>query len=361
MGGSSLDISIRGDNYDDVAVLSNRLLTELEGIDGLAEIKLSIPNTEARLDITPDMTRIMSSGLPVTQLQQLQQEFMLMMIGGTVSEANIDGITHEIFLKGIAENLDSVETVKTLRIGYPQSVAIGDIATVKLDQHPDSVMRIDEKLAASISGLITAKDIGAVTQAVQEKIDSLPEIPGVEATMGGISEMMNESFSGMFISTLIAIVLAYLVLVVSFRSFLIPVIIMISLPLAVIGALLGLLIAGQTMGLSALMGVLMLVGIVLTNAIVLVSSVEQLRKKGFGAYDALIEGGRTRLRPILMTAITTMVAMLPLALGLGEGTVMSVELAVVVIGGLFTSTLLTLLVIPVIYSLVNRLRPTKSM
>jgi len=160
----------------------------------------------------------------------------------------------------------------------------------------------------------------------------------------------------MFIAIIVAIVLAYVVIVVTFRSFLIPLIIMVSLPLASMGALLGLLIAGQPLGVSALMGVLMLVGIVLTNAIVLIALVEQLRKGGVGTYDALVEGGRTRLRPILMAALTTMMAMLPLALGLGEGTIMAAELAVVVIGGLFSSTLLTLLVIPVIYSLFGGLR-----
>ncbi|MGB2582695.1 MAG: efflux RND transporter permease subunit, partial [Dehalococcoidia bacterium] len=135
-----------------------------------------------------------------------------------------------------------------------------------------------------------------------------------------------------------------------------PLIIMVSLPLASIGALLGLLITGHTLGMSAMMGVLMLVGIVLTNAIVLIALVEQLRKEGTSTYDALVEGGRTRLRPILMTALTTMFAMVPLAFGVGGGTLIAGELAVVVIGGLFSSTLLTLLVIPVIYSLVDGLR-----
>ena len=170
--------------------------------------------------------------------------------------------------------------------------------------------------------------------------------------------MMRESFSGMFIAIITAIVLAYAVIVVTFRSFLNPVIIMLSMPLAIVGALLGLLVTGHPLGISAMMGLLMLVGIVLTNAIVLIDYVEQLRKKGLGIHDALVEGGRIRLRPILMTALTTMVAMFPLAMGLGEGTIMAAELAVVVIGGLFSSTLLTLLVIPVIYSLVKRTTPT---
>ena len=131
---------------------------------------------------------------------------------------------------------------------------------------------------------------------------------------------------------------------------------MVSLPLASIGALLGLLIAGRPLGVSALMGILMLVGIVLTNAIVLLTFVDDRRKEGYSAHDALMDAGRIRLRPILMTALTTMIALVPIAVGLSEGVLMASELGVVVIGGLFSSTLLTLLVIPVLYSLTERFR-----
>jgi HAE1 family hydrophobic/amphiphilic exporter-1 len=145
--------------------------------------------------------------------------------------------------------------------------------------------------------------------------------------------------------------------VVSFRSLLNALIIMVSLPLASIGALIGLLIAGYPLGASAMMGMLMLVGIVLTNAIVLLALVDQQRKSGMSTYDALVHGGRTRIRPILMTALTTMIALVPLAVGLqGESVLIASELAIVVLGGLFSSTLLTLLVIPVIYSLTDIIR-----
>ncbi len=193
-----------------------------------------------------------------------------------------------------------------------------------------------------------------MNRAVQQEIDSLTVAPGVFISQGGTIEMMQESFSGMFIAIIVAILLAFAVIAVTFRSLVTPIVIIVSLPLASIGALLGLLIADQTLGISAMMGVLMLVGIVLTNAIVLIDLVERLRKQGMSIRDALVESGRTRMRPILMTALTTMIAMLPLALGLGEGTIISAELAIVVIGGLFSSTLLTLLVIPVMYSLFKR-------
>ena len=178
--------------------------------------------------------------------------------------------------------------------------------------------------------------------------------------MGGITEEMTESFSAMFIAIPIAMALAFIVLVITFRSLRNPLIIMISLPLAAIGALVGLLVTGRPLGVSGLMGVLMLVGIVLTNAVVLIAVVEQMRKDGISSYQALVEGARTRLRPILMTAITTMIAMLPLSFGLGQGVLMAAELATVVIGGLFSSTLLTLLVIPTVYAWVNRIPRTKS-
>ena len=353
MMGSGLDISIRGENYEDIARPAAQLFGELEGIAGIADLELDISSLEPKLNITPDPSKLISYGL--TQ-EQLSREFLMMSMGVTVAQASIEGRTYEVFLKGIAQDLNSAEMARELRVGWPKSVALGHIAAVELGEQPTSIQRIDQKLAASISGSITEEDVGAVNRAVQEKIDALPLAPGTEVTMGGTAEMMEESFSGMFIAIIVAILLAYAVIAVTFRSFLNPLIIMVSLPLASVGALLGLLVTGHPLGVSALMGVLMLVGIVLTNAIVLVTFVEQLRKRGMNIHAALVEAGRIRLRPILMTALTTMVAMLPLALGLGEGTVMSAELAIVVIGGLFTSTLLTLLVIPVIYSLFSNLR-----
>jgi hydrophobic/amphiphilic exporter-1 (mainly G- bacteria), HAE1 family len=168
---------------------------------------------------------------------------------------------------------------------------------------------------------------------------------------------MGESFSRMGIAILLAIIIVFIIVILMMRSVRNPLMIMISLPLAVIGALVGLAVTRYTLSISAMMGLLMLVGIVLTNAIVLVALIEQLRKNGMTTHDALVEGGKTRLRPILMTAMTTIFAMVPMAIGLGSGSMLTSDLAIVVIGGLFSSTLLTLFVIPVIYSLVHRPRP----
>lgn len=356
MMGGGLDVSVRGDNFQDVASVSENLVSELSGISGLADIELEISSVEPKLNIEIDQVKLLSSGLPQEQIAQIGQELFLMNLGGTVAQAEISGETVDIFVKGITPELTSAEMATELRIGFPVSVKLSDIASVELSEQPVSIQRIDQKLAASITGSITERDVGSVNRAVQQKINQLELPAGAEVEVGGTAEMMADSFSGMFIAIIVAALLAYAVIVVTFRSFINPIIIMMSLPLASIGALLGLLITGHPIGVSALMGVLMLVGIVLTNAIVLISLVERQQKEGMSTHDALIEGGKTRLRPILMTAITTMVAMVPIALGLGEGTLMAAELAIVVIGGLFSSTLLTLLVIPVIYSLVEGLR-----
>ena len=354
MGFSGLDVSVQGENQEDLANTTRQLVSRLQGVGGLANLESELTMVVPRLDIKLDPGKVAASGLPP---QQLQQEFYLLMMGGNMpgKVATIDGESYPIFIKGVASGLGDVTEAKAMKIGWPKSVALGDVAQVALLERPTHISHTDLKLSASVSAAITSKNVGAVNQAVQKEIDALPPHPGVEIKMGGVQEMMGESFSRMGIAILVAIVIAYLVVAVMTRSLLNPLIIMVSLPLASIGALMGLLYSGNTLGVSALMGVLMLIGIVLTNAIVLIALVEQLRRGGMSTHDALIEGGRTRLRPILMTALATILAMIPLAVGVCSGTVIAAELGVVVIGGLFSSTLLTLLVVPVVYSLVHRL------
>ena len=366
--GTGLDVSVSGEFADEVSTATALLFERLEAMDDILNLETDLSRVVPTLDIELDSEAVAARGLTE---QGLKQELALLMMGASVDgvSVNVDGDSFGIFIKGVVGQLgfgeDPVKALalaNDLRIGGALSVPLGDLAAVGLPERPTHVGHIDLNLAASITGQITAKDVGAVNRAVEDEIDAVQEelaelgIEDVEIKPGGVAEEMADSFSKMGIAIMIAIVIAYLILVVSMRSILNPLIIMVSLPLASIGALLGLLITGHTLGMSAMMGVLMLVGIVLTNAIVLIALVEQLRKEGTSTYDALVEGGRTRLRPILMTALTTMFAMVPLAFGMGGGTLIAGELAVVVIGGLFSSTLLTLLVIPVIYSLTDGLR-----
>jgi len=378
---SGLAISVRGETYEEVAVAAERLIADLvaagqgstpvaigspverrrqemaqKALSQLTELELEIAPVEPKLVVEPDMAKAMALGLSVDQMTALQREFFIVQQGVAVGQANVNGVDREVFLEGVAGQLTDLDTARELMVGFPSAVALGDIANVEIGVQPTNISRIDGKTSATITAGIAQENVGAVNQAVQSRIDAMDFAPGIETSMGGVTEDMMESFSDMFVAIGIAMVLAFAVLVLTFRSFRNPVIIMVSLPLASIGALVGLLVTGHPLGVTGLMGVLMLVGIVLTNAVVLISVVEQMRKDGSSPFEALFEGARTRLRPILMTAITTMIAMVPLAFGMGEGLLMAAELAVVVIGGLFSSTVLTLLVIPAVYAVVNRVR-----
>ncbi|HEY40321.1 MAG TPA: efflux RND transporter permease subunit [Dehalococcoidia bacterium] len=382
MGGamsSGLEITVRGDNYDDVTLASNQLLAEIEAaredeasdsgngsladrmnearrkaLSKIEDLTLDLASIEPTLLIELDTAELVAMGYSQEQITDLKREFYLVRYGETVAQANLDGIMRDIYIEGAVKDPIDIEMISELPVGWPIPVPLGDIATVELGEQATRISRFDGKVSATITGKITEENVGAVSQAIQEEIDSLEVPDGVEISQGGITEDMRDSFKAMFIAIPIAMGLAYVVLVLTFRSFRNPIIIMVSMPLASIGALVGLLVTGRPLGVSGLMGILMLVGIVLTNAVVLIAVVEQMRKEGMSPYQALVEGARTRLRPILMTALTTMIAMLPLAFGLGEGVMMAAELATVVIGGLLSSTLLTLLVIPVVYAVANR-------
>jgi HAE1 family hydrophobic/amphiphilic exporter-1 len=363
MSFSDLEVSIQGENLETLATTTLQLYDELKELEGISNLASELSMVVPELNIEIDMGKVAALGITTEQLEQLQQEFYILMLGSNIpgKTANIDGESYGVFIKGVADGLHyDVALAESLRIGYPQSLALGDIADVELLERQTHISHTDLSLSATIRGAITADDVGSVNIEVQNKIDAMQVPPGVEIKIAGAAEMMTETFSRMGIAIIAAIVISLLLLVVTMRSILNPFIILVSLPLASIGALLGLLAGGHTMGVSAMMGMLMLVGIVLTNAIVLIALVEQLRKSGMNTYDALVQGGSTRLRPILMTALTTIFAMIPLAFGVGEGTLLAAELAVVVVGGLFSSTLLTLLVIPVVYSLVDGLRHRKA-
>jgi multidrug efflux pump subunit AcrB len=219
----------------------------------------------------------------------------------------------------------------------------------------DAILRVDGEPAISFSGELETEDSLGVTESAKRALEVIvPE--GISISEGFQTVQQTQGFAQAAQGILISIVVVYLVMVITFRSFIHPFTILFSLPLAIIGAAMALWITDRVIGISVMVGLMMLVGIVVTNAIVLMYRVQSNRKeRGMNAREALVEGGRTRLRPILMTAIAAMLALVPLALGLTEGAIIASELATVVIGGLFSSTLLTLLVVPVMYSLFDQL------
>ncbi|MEV5319648.1 efflux RND transporter permease subunit [Streptomyces sp. NPDC052687] len=270
--------------------------------------------------------------------------------GTTAAKATLDDTERDVVIRS-ARPADTLAELRRLPLG---PVKLGDIAEVKLVDGPVSMTRIDGQRAATITAKPTGDNTGAVSADLQSKINSLDLPAGATAEIGGVSEDQDEAFANLGLAMLAAIAIVFMLLVATFRSLVQPLILLVSIPFAATGAI-GLLVAtGTPMGVPAMIGMLMLIGIVVTNAIVLIDLINQYRAQGYGVVEAVVEGGRHRLRPILMTALATIFALLPMALGItGEGGFIAQPLAVVVIGGLVTSTLLTLLLVPTLYAMLE--------
>jgi HAE1 family hydrophobic/amphiphilic exporter-1 len=220
---------------------------------------------------------------------------------------------------------------------------------------PSTITRSNGERVVTVSVTPKAGDLGGATQAIDAAVATLELPDGVSLDQSGAADEQSASFAQLGFAMVIALALVYIVLVATFRSLLQPLLLLISVPLAATGAILGLLVTGTPLGIPALIGMLMLIGIVVTNAIVLIDLINEFRREGASIDDSVTHGARLRLRPIIMTAVATVFALLPMAMGLtGGGAFISQSLAIVVIGGLVSSTVLTLLVLPSIYVLQQR-------
>ena len=353
---AGVEISITGSNYDDIVAVSQELTASISELDEVINIESNVAQARDEASIQVDPAKAASIGLSTRQIGLQLSQYL---IGETVTRITIDDTVTDVVLSGNRMAANGIGAVESLIIAGPLgSATVGELAEVVVKEGPVSISRTDGLRSATITGDIVAEDTQQVGQLIDEKIVALSLPPGVSITSGGIFADIAEGFQAIFISMAVGVVLVYLVMVASLGSLRNPVVIVTTLPFALIGALAALVITGRSLGLPAMMGILLLIGIVVTNAIVLIAFVEQLREKGMRVYDALINGGRVRLRPILMTALTTSFALLPLAVAPSdEGGIISAELATVVIGGLMSSTGLTLIVVPVVYSIFNESIP----
>ena len=356
-GSSSISVVVSGSDMAAVSSATNALMAELKKQADLLNVNSDLAATSTQYNIDVDPNKAIMDG---TSTAQVQGEVYAALVGTKAGVVALAGVPTDVYVQ-IDANLTGTDIaggadrLAQLPVGVAK-MPLGSIATVKPVDNQSRISRVDQSPAATISADTTSKDTGGVSVEIQKVIDKLQadgKLAGVTVTLGGVTQQMNEAFGGLFFSMAVAVLLVYLVMVLVFNSLVDPLVIMFSLPLATIGAFPALFLTQRPIGISALIGFLMLIGIVVTNAIVLLDLVEQHRRRGVPMYDALMQGGRTRVRPILMTAIATILALMPLALGLSEGEIIASELATVVIGGLFTSTFLTLIVIPVVYSLVD--------
>ncbi|WP_060881995.1 efflux RND transporter permease subunit [Streptomyces scabiei] len=272
-------------------------------------------------------------------------------VRGTTSGRAVLGDTERDIVITSAKPARTLKELRDLRLG---AVTLGDIADVELVDGPVAMNRIDGRRAATITAKPKGDNTGAVSADLTAKLNALKLPEGATASIGGVSEDQDEAFASLGLAMLAAIAIVFMLLVATFRSLVQPLILLVSIPFAATGAIGLLIVTGTPLGVPAMIGMLMLIGIVVTNAIVLIDLINQYRRQGYGTVEAVVEGGRHRLRPILMTALATIFALLPMALGVtGEGGFIAQPLAVVVIGGLVTSTLLTLLLVPTLYTMIE--------
>ncbi len=324
----------------------------------LANLQSDLVKATAEIQIVVDPEAAFGVGLTAAQVAG---EVRTALVAQTATQVTIeDGQAVDLVIQVDPAAVTSVEALRDLPVGTVVKVPLSDVASVEQADVQGSITRIDQAPAASITAEILSEDTGAVSASVQTVLDDLVASgtipPAVSVELAGVSQQQTEAFGGLFASMAVAILLVYVMMVLAFNSLITPFIILFALPLATIGAFPALLLTGRPIGVSALIGFLMLIGIVVTNAIVMLDLVERLRSEGVPTRQALIEGGRTRVRPILMTAIATILALIPLAAGFNEGSIIAAELGTVVIGGLFSSTFLTLIVVPVVYSLVDSVK-----
>jgi HAE1 family hydrophobic/amphiphilic exporter-1 len=356
---NGLRVIVAGEDAAEVRAASDAVLAALEDDSRLLNLGSDLAAGTPEIQVTPDPNKAVLVGLTAAQVAG---EVRNALVGTTATTVVLgdEADAVDLYVRLDPSAVRSVEDLRSLPVGTVARMPLGEIADVEEVTAQGTITRIDESPAAAITAEITDANTGQVSRDVQAAIDALVadgSIPdGVEATLAGVSQQQSEAFGGLFVSMGVAILVVYVAMVLTFNSLVTPFIILFSLPLATIGAFTALWVTGRPLGVSALIGFLMLIGIVVTNAIVLLDLVEKLRARGMRTDAALVEGGRTRVRPILMTAIATILALIPLAAGFNEGSIIAAELGTVVIGGLFSSTFLTLIVIPVIYSLVDGVR-----
>jgi len=355
-GSNAISVIVTGERAADVEAASDLIVETLSKNSNLANVKSDLVKAGHQVEITVDPSRAAGAGLSAAQVAA---EIRNLLVGVQLGQITVEGEKVNLSMKIDSSLMTNLDALRAYQVGSLTKVPLAAIATVEEISVPSSITRIDESLAANVSGEIAVADTGAVNAEVKSAVEGLHNagsLDRVSVRLAGVTEQQNESFSGLFTAMAVAILLVYLTMVLVFNSLVDPLVIMFSLPLAVVGAFPALLITNRPIGISALIGFLMLIGIVVTNAIVLLDRVEQLRHEGVPTREALLRAGATRVRPILMTAVATILALLPLAAGPSEGSIIAAELGTVVIGGLLSSTLLTLLVVPAVYSLVDGLK-----
>lgn len=352
---NTLTFSLTDTNAERLHEAVEKVQHELTGLDSVIEVNHDLHNVVEEIRIEVDRDKASAVGLPPYQIAQTVNGITR----GTMA-TNILGKNDEVFgvnVKYDKRYRNNIEKLKKLKLRTPtgEFVTLDQVATITIEQGPVSIRRTDQAHSVLFTlKYVSSQTLGDMTEKVNESIEHIGLAEGTGLSYSGDRELFEDAIDDMLMAILLAILLVYIVMAAQFESFKYPFVIMFSVPLMIIGVAIGLFGTSTPISVSAIIGILILVGIVVNNGIVLVDYINQRKEAGLGSYDAILVASRDRVRPILMTALTTMLGLLPLALGIGEGTEINQPMGIAVIGGLLSSTLLTLYIVPIIYSLIDR-------
>ncbi|RCX15448.1 HAE1 family hydrophobic/amphiphilic exporter-1 [Anaerobacterium chartisolvens] len=362
MGGSPISIEISGYDLDQLKAISWEVEEKVKGVEGTREIQSSVSKGRPEAHIYVDRDKASQYGINTMMVASAVRSALE---GQVATRYRVGGDEIDVRIQFPQNEAKTFEQLKSINISAPNgaNLALSDVVKIELKEGPVSITRNNQTRLVTVTSNLYGRDVGSATSELMEAVGEIPLPEGYSLTFAGQNKQIEDSFTSLGLALLLSIVLIYMVMAAQFESLLQPFIIMFSVPIAFSGAAIGLLLTGRTFNVAAFIGIIMLSGIVVNNAIILIDYINQLRRGGLGKDEAIIKGGPTRLRPIMMTTLTTVLGMIPLAIGIGEGSEIQSPLATVIVFGLSLSTLVTLLIVPVVYSLLddlhNRIRGRK--
>ncbi len=350
---SPLQIEVSGFNLEDLEAVNQVLVSKMQASDRYIDVKTTIEPGNPEIQINFDQERAASLGLSV---RDIADRVVANIRGELATRYTWRDKKIDVLVRSVDTTRASIADIRSLIVNpeAERPVTLEAVAEIKIARGPAEIRRIAQERVAIISANLAYGDLGAAVADANSIIGETPMPKGITAMVSGQNEEMQDSFRSMQFALLLAVFLVYIVMASQFESLIHPLVILFTIPLALVGAVLALFLTGTTVNVVAFIGIIMLAGIVVNNAIVLVDLINQLQAQGLEKTSAIMEAGQVRLRPILMTTLTTVLGLLPMAIGFGEGSELRTPMAITVIGGLLVSTLLTLVVIPVVYSLLDR-------
>lgn len=352
--GSDLEVKISGDSLDELENIANRILISISEVEGVHDLESSVEDVRPELHVNIDRKKANLYGLNTAQIASTVHDALLGRVASIYQEK---GEQINIRIRLEEEDRNSIEEVENLLISSSVGLQIPlkEIAKVTVGSGPKGIDRENQQRIVNVSGNISDRFLGKVIQDAQQKLEKLVLPEDYRYEFIGENKEMQESFLQLALALVLSIILVYMIIAAQFESLLMPLAVMFSVPFSLIGVILGLLLADKSLNVLSYIGIIMLVGIVVNNSIVLIDYINKLRQKGMERKEAIVLGGKTRLRPILMTMFTTVFALVPMALGTGEGAELRSPMAITIIGGLTSSTFLSLIIVPIFYTFLDDL------